>query len=58
MSSTWTCGHTRCEKSGTNEDRTRIIVVGGVRIYRSPLLSELVTSVPYPFLTQLAKVEL
>jgi hypothetical protein len=29
-----------------------------VRIYSSPLLSELVTSVPYPFRSQMAKVEL
>jgi hypothetical protein len=40
MSSTWTCGHTRCEKSGTKEDRTRIISVGRVRIYRSPLFGQ------------------
>jgi hypothetical protein len=32
MSGAWTCGHTHLEKSGTNDDITRIITVGRVRI--------------------------
>src|SRR5215208_1260918 len=49
---------TRSEKSGTKGASTCTIVVGRVRISRSPLLSELVTSVPYPFRLQMAKVQL
>jgi hypothetical protein len=37
MIRTWTCGQMRLEKRDTNEDRTRIITVGMVRILRSPL---------------------
>ena len=58
MSSTWTCGHTRLEKSGTNEDRARIITVGRVRTSITSFLGIAVTSVPYSFRSRMAKVEL
>ncbi|MDQ3251786.1 MAG: hypothetical protein M3P86_05725, partial [Actinomycetota bacterium] len=49
---------TRLEKSGANGAKTRIISVGRVRILRSPLLAETGDeSVPYPFRSQMAKVE-
>ena len=40
IKSTWTCWKTRLENSGANGAKTRIIPVGRVRIYRSPLLAE------------------
>jgi hypothetical protein len=43
--------------SGAKGARTRIIVVGRVRIDHL-FLASAVTSVPYPFLPQLAKVHL
>ena len=49
----------RFEKSGTKGTKNRIIVVGRVRIYGSPLLAETGDeSVPYSFCSQMAKVEL
>ena len=45
-------------ESGAKAASTCTIVVGRVGISRSPLLSELVTSVPYPFRSQMAKVQL
>jgi hypothetical protein len=60
MSSTWTCGrHTRLEKSGTNEERTRIITVGRVRISITSLFGQSGDErTPYPFRSRMAKVEL
>jgi hypothetical protein len=56
-SNTWTCLKTRSENSGAKGARTRIIVVGRVRIDHLSL-SGWVTSVPYFFRSQMAKVEL
>ena len=52
-----TCWKTRLENSGTNGAKTRIILVGRVRISITSL-SGLVASVPYPFRSKMAKVEL
>jgi hypothetical protein len=46
------------ENSGASGSKARIIVAGRIRT-RSPLFWQIaVTSVPYPFLPQMAKVEL
>jgi hypothetical protein len=55
--STWACCQTRLENSGAKGVKTRIISFGRVRIDHLSL-SGLVTSVPYPFHSQMAKVQL
>src|SRR5215211_1493694 len=55
--STWACSKTRSEKSGAKGAKTRIIVVGRVRIWFTSFDGS-VTSVPYPFFLKMAKVEL
>jgi hypothetical protein len=58
ISRTWAFCQTRFENSGANGAKSRIIAVGRVRT-RSPLLWRVaVTSVPYPFRSQMTKVEL
>jgi hypothetical protein len=57
--SSWAFCQTRFEKSGANGAKSRIIMIGRVRILRSPLLAETGDErVPYPFLSLMAKVEL
>src|SRR3712207_314806 len=58
MSSTRACLKTRSEKSGAKGANTCTILGGRVRTLRSPLLAETGDeSVPYPFRSQMAKVE-
>jgi hypothetical protein len=53
--STWTCSKTRSEKSGAKGAKTRIIMVGRVRIWFTSFDGS-VTSVP--FFLKMAKVQL
>src|SRR5215204_2335603 len=55
--STWTCSKTRSEKSGAKVAKSRIIMVGGVRIWFTSFDGS-VTSVPYLFFLKMAKVQL
>ena len=57
IKSTWAFCQTRFEKSGANGEKICIIVAGRVR-NRSPLFERTGDeSVPYPFGSQMAKVE-
>jgi hypothetical protein len=56
-SSTWAWHQTRLEKSGTNGAKTCTITVGRVRISITSFDGS-VTIVPYPFHSQMAKVQL
>src|ERR671912_1753098 len=55
--STWTCSKTRSEKSGAKGAKTRIIMVGRVRI-KFTSFDGSVTSLPYPLFLKMAKVQL
>jgi hypothetical protein len=55
--SIWTCSKTLLEKSGAKGAKTRIIMVGGVRMWFTSFDGS-VTSVPYPFFLKMAKVQL
>ncbi len=57
IKSTWAYRQTRLENNGANGAKTRIIPVGRVRESFTSLDGS-VTSVPYPFLPQMAKVQL
>ncbi len=56
--STWTCWKTLFENSGANRVKTRIISAGRVRNKITSFWRIAVTSVPYPFHPQMAKVQL
>ncbi len=58
IKSTWAFCQTRLENSGANGATNRIIVVGRVRNKITSFWQIAVTSVPYPFRPQMAKVEL
>jgi hypothetical protein len=59
ISRTWAFCQTRLENSGTNGAKSRIILAGGVRTSITSSLADCGDeSVPYPFSSQIAKVEL
>ena len=57
MSSTWACRQTRLEKSGAKGANTCTILGGRVRTSITSSWRIAVASVPYPFRSQMAKVE-
>ena len=58
MRSTWACRQTRLEKSGAKGANACTILGGRVRTSITSFWLIAVTSVPYPFRSQMAKVEL